>query len=277
MNSTLNNPAIFTRMLSGIGQVWRHYRFLLHKLTVTSLTLPFKKSFLGAAWLFIQPVIVVLAWVLLHGAGLFDPGATGVPYPAYVLLSTSIWSLFTGLYQHTSQMLVGNAQVIMQHQFPREVFILEKMAVALFQFLIPFALSVLVLLLYGVGFTWHVILFPLAIIPLVLFGSALGILFAMIKAVTSDLTNFFDKAINLVMYITPVVYAADMGSPLLASIIRWNPLTYLLAFPRDLLVGAGWFAPVTFLWVSVASALFFLGTLWYFRKVQPLIMERMIA
>lgn len=264
-------------MKGGMLYAWREYRFLLYKLTVTSLTIQFKKSFLGATWLFIQPIITVFAWVLLHSAGLFNPGTTGVPYPAYVLLSTTIWSLFVGLYQHTSHILVGNAQVLLQHQFPREVYILEKMAVAFFNFAIPFMFSLIVLLLYGISFSWTAILFPLALIPLVLFGTAIGILFALLKAVTSDLNNFFDKAIVLVMYITPVVYANDPGSTLLQTIIRWNPLTYLLSFPRDLLTLGTFTAPVEFLGVSIGSALLFLLALRYFGVAHPKVMERLMA
>ncbi len=264
-------------MLQGVLQVWRDHRYLLYKLTYTSLTIQFKKSFLGATWLFVQPIITVFAWVLLHGAGLFDPGTTGVPYPAYVLISTTIWSLFVSLYQLTSHMLVGNAQVLLQHQFPREVYILEKMAVAIFNFLIPLVLSLIVLLAYGVSFSWTIILFPIALLPLILFGSAVGIIFALLKAITSDLNNFFDKAIVLVMYITPVVYANDPGSELLQSIIRWNPITYLLSFPRDLLTQGSFFQPVTFAWVSGATVLFFVLTLRYFRYAQPKVMERMVA
>lgn len=264
-------------MKGGLLHAWQEYRYLLFKLTYTSLTIQFKKSFLGATWLFIQPIITVLAWVLLHGTGLFDPGATGVPYPAYVLLSTTIWSLFVSLYQLTSHMLVGNAQVLLQHQFPREVYILEKMAVALFNFLVPLVVSVIVLLAYGVSFSWTLILFPIALLPLILFGSAIGILFALLKAITSDLNNFFDKAIVLVMYITPVVYANDPGSDLLRSIIRWNPLTYLLSFPRDLLTQGSFTEYQTYLWVSGGCVLLFAAVLRYFRYAQPKVMERMVA
>lgn len=263
--------------LTGIGEVWSGYRFLLQRLVVTSLTVQFRKTFLGATWLFLNPLITVFAWVLLHGTGLFDPGATGVPYPAYVLLSTSIWSLFLGLYQLTSNMLVQNAQVLLQHHFPREVYILEKMAVAVFNFLVPFALSVIVLLAYGVGFSWHVVLFPVALIPLILFGSAIGILFALLKAVFNDLNNLFDKLILLVMYITPVVYTSQPASPLLQEILRWNPLTYLLGFPRDLLTLGHFTSPVSFLAVSGATLLLFLLSLRYFRYAQPKVMERLIA
>lgn len=263
--------------MQGLLNVWQHYRYLLYKLIYTSLTIQFKKSFLGTTWLFVQPVITVVAWVLLQGAGLFDPGTTGVPYPAYVLLSTTIWSLFVSLYQLASHMLVGNAQVLLQHQFPREVYILEKMAVAIVNFMIPLLLSLLVLVIYGVSFSWHLLLFPLALLPLVLFGTAIGIVFALLKAITSDLHNFFDKAIVLIMYITPVVYANDPGSELLSSIIRWNPLTYLISFPRDLLIYGTFFQPVIFGGVALGSLLLFLLVLRYFRYAQPKVMERMMA
>ncbi len=253
------------------------YRYLLRKLTLTSLTIQFKKSFLGISWLVIQPLITIVAWVLLHGAGLFDPGDTGIPYPAYVLLSTSIWALFANLYALVSNALVMNSQLLMQHNFPREILLLERGAVAVFNAFIPILLSLGVLLIYGVSIRWTIVFFPLALLPLILFAFSIAVLFALVKAVANDLNNFFDKAIVLLMYVTPVVYASDPGSPLLRSIIRWNPLTYLLGFPRSLLLDSGPYAPLEFFWVS-AGVLFFTVIVWrYFHHVQARIIERLIA
>ena len=102
-------------------------------------------------------------------------------------------------------------------------------------------------------------------------------LFALVKAVANDLNNFFDKAIVLLMYVTPVVYASDPGSPLLRSIIRWNPLSYLLGFPRSLLLDSSPYAPLEFFQVS-AGVLLFTVIVWrYFHHVQARIIERLIA
>jgi len=141
------------------------YRYLLRKLTLTALTIQFKKSFLGISWLVIQPLITIVAWVLLHGAGVFNPGNTGIPYPAYVLLSTSLWALFANLYSLVSNALVMNSQLLMQHNFPREILLLERGAVAIFNAFIPILLSLGVLLLYGVSIRWTIVFFPLAILP----------------------------------------------------------------------------------------------------------------
>ena len=262
--------------MNSIKSIWE-YRFLLKKLTITSLTIQFKKSFLGISWLIIQPLITIVAWVLLHGAGLFNPGQTGVPYPAFVLLSTSMWALFANQYTLVSNGLVMNSQLLMQHNFPRGILLLERSAVALFNALIPLLLSLLVLVFYGVSFTWHILLFPFALLPLLLFGFSLAVLFAVVKAVANDLNNFFDKAIVLLMYVTPVVYASDPGSSLLRSIIRWNPLSYLLGFPRSLLLDSSPYAPLEFFQVS-AGVLLFTVIVWrYFHHVQARIIERLIA
>src|SRR4030042_1253111 len=65
----------------------------------------YKKSFLGSAWIFITPVLGIVSWVIMNSAGVLKPGDVGIPYPAYVLISTSIWGLFMGFYDSSTETL----------------------------------------------------------------------------------------------------------------------------------------------------------------------------
>ena len=58
----------------------------------------YKKSFLGITWLFIAPIMGIVSWVYLNMTGMLHPGDVGIPYPAYVLVGTSMWGLFMGFF-----------------------------------------------------------------------------------------------------------------------------------------------------------------------------------
>jgi lipopolysaccharide transport system permease protein len=54
----------------------------------------YKQSFLGMGWLLLGPMLGFIQWVFMNNAGVLKPGEFDFPYPAYVLISTTIWGAF---------------------------------------------------------------------------------------------------------------------------------------------------------------------------------------
>jgi lipopolysaccharide transport system permease protein len=149
-------------------QVFRNvhqYRFFLWQLIRINLLVGFKKSFVGILWLFILPVIAVFVWILLNGAGIIEPGETPIPYPAYVLLSTSIWGFFYEVYGTISKVISNNGKIMIMTKFPHEVLVMERIVVHVIRFVIPLIVNIVAILLFGVKLSWWSLLFPLSLIP----------------------------------------------------------------------------------------------------------------
>ncbi|PHI20314.1 hypothetical protein CEQ90_09005 [Lewinellaceae bacterium SD302] len=259
---------------------WRRlgeYRFLIRQLVRINFNTEFKRSFIGLSWLLILPLLSVAIWILLNGAGIVDPGATAVPYPAYVLLSTSIWGFFADIYKNSSNLVTNYGRMLIMTPFPYGVLLAEQVVVHLIRFSIPFGLNLIVLLFFGVEFTWWALLFPLSLIPLLLLGLAIGLIVALLRIVAVDLSKLADEGIRLLMFLTPIVYTPKIELGWLSELVKINPLTYLVSFSRDLLTEGTFYAPVTYLAVSGFSLVFFALAVRIYAKSQPRILERLIA
>jgi lipopolysaccharide transport system permease protein len=252
------------------------FLFLVRQLVKIDITSAYRRSFIGLTWMVITPILSVVAWVLLRGAGILNPGDTGIPYPAYVLLSTSIWSFFLGAYQSTSQVLIAGSRLMVTVQFPHEVLVAKRIMVHLINFVIPFAVNLVVLMIYGVSFSWHLLIFPLSLLPLLLLGVSLGLIVALLRVVAFDFANLFDKAIQFLMFVTPIIYAPKVEIAGLATIIQYNPLTYLIGFSRDLLTKGTFYEPQTYALVSLGVLVLFLISYGFFVKFERDLVERMI-
>ncbi|MGH1434239.1 MAG: ABC transporter permease [Lewinella sp.] len=266
---------ILKQMYHNVSQLKKN-AFLIWQLVKVNVTSTYKRSFIGLSWMVITPLLAVVAWVLLQGAGIMDPGDTAIPYPAYVLLSTSIWSFFLGAYQASSKVLVEGGRLMITIRFPHVVLIAEKVLVHMISFVIPFAINLIVLLLYGIPFTAWSVLFPLTLIPLLFVGVGLGLLVSLMRVVAVDLAMLVDKMVGFLMFLTPVIYAPKVSLPILATVVSYNPLTYLIGFSRDLLTAGTFFSPMTYLWVSLGSVLFLGFGFWAFTKFERKLVERMI-
>jgi lipopolysaccharide transport system permease protein len=264
------------RTLHDISVGLASYRFLIRQLVSTSIRGSYKKSFIGMAWMFILPILAVLVWIVLQGAGIVNPGDTGeVPYPVYVLLSTSIWGFFLEAYRGLSQVMVQGGRLLVMKDFPSEVLVVARLAEHLIHFSIPLFINIVVLLAFGIRFEWTALLFLPSLIPLLMLGVAIGMVIAVFRVVAVDFATMVDEAMKLVMFLTPVVYTARLDGGWLARVVEWNPLTYLIGFSRDLLTRGTFFETERYLWCSLFSLLLFLGALGFFRLTSKRVLERL--
>lgn len=250
------------------------YRTLIKWLTRVGLTQQYKRSFLGVAWLVIAPAFSVLLWVLLKASGMLNPGETGIPYVAYVFLSNAIWTLFMSFYKNISETYTGRGGELLHNNFPHVIIVFEKLILTLINFIIPFILSIVILLAFKVSLSWSALLFPFALLPLIFLGTGLGLIFSVLKIVALDLTTLFDNGLEFLKYVTPVVYATTVDSTVLQSIMKYNPLTYLINFPRSVLLNQGFPDLNLFLICSLFSFLFLLFAYRFFTISSPIVFEK---
>ncbi len=235
----------------------------------------YKKSFLGLGWVIVSPVIGILSWLVLNASGILNPGEVQTQYPVYVLVGSSIWGLFLGFYTSTSQTLKAGEGFITQVNYPHEALLVKQIAQHLANFSITFIINILVIILFGVAPSWlGVLLFPLAMLPLLFLGSAIGLVISVVSTVASDVSNFVTIFLGLVFYVTPVVYSSEVKHELLRQVTELNPLTYLVGGVRDLIIFGTFEHIDRFLISGVISFLLFLLALRLFYVSEQRVIER---
>lgn len=251
-------------------------RELIFQLFRRDFLMTYKKSYLGIAWIIITPLVGIANWAFLNYTGVLNPGETSIPYPAYVLISTSLWGLFIGFYVASSNTLNAGAGFIMQVKFPHEALLFKENFQHLANFSISFSIIIITLLVFGVKFSYTFVFFPLAILPLFFLGSSIGLLSAVINVVAIDIGKVINKLMELLLYVTPVLFASNTENENLSLILKYNPLTYLLGFARDLLIEGSAKNLDIYLLVSCATFILFLISLRLFYVSEHRIIEKMI-
>jgi lipopolysaccharide transport system permease protein len=211
-------------------------RELIFQLFKRDFVAIYKKSFLGVAWVFISPLIGILSWVLLNATGILNPGDVDIPYPAYVLISTTIFGLFLGFFTSATETLDAGAGFIMQVKFPHEALLIKQTAQYLSNFTLGFAFTIIILVIFKVYLSWWTFLLPILIIPIFFIGAGLGLIVSVFTAIANQTKKVTNLLMGLVIYITPIIYSSDVSDPRLRKVITWNPLTYLVGDVRDLIL-----------------------------------------
>jgi lipopolysaccharide transport system permease protein len=246
------------------------------RLTIRDIKALYRQSFLGIIWAFIIPIANTVTWIMLNATGIVEMGDTGIPYPVYVFTGTMIWAMFLESMQAPIVKVSANKSMITKVNFPREALVLSAIYQSLFNAAIKAIILIVALGALGYLSGMHVLLFPFALISLVIAGTAIGLLLTPIGTLYTDISKGLPLIMQFLMYTTPVIYAIPKEG-WSAELIRNNPLTPLIMTARDWLTGQSSEFLIPFLWVTGASILLLLIVMIIFRVAIPILVERMNA
>lgn len=237
----------------------------------------YKKSFLGLTWLAITPILGVLSWVFLSFTNVLNPGEMSIPYPAFVLISTSFWTLFIGFYNAAADTLASGSGFILQVKYPHEVLLVKQVAQHLAASLINFSVMFVVLSMFGIWPSLEaVVAIPFLLLPALLLGTGIGLVISVFSVVLQEAKRFMDIFMNLLIWITPIVYTSNFDNPTLQSVVKWNPLTYLVAGVRDFFISGTMLHWDRFLISAAVSLLVFMFSWRVFYLSEDRVIEKMV-
>jgi len=196
----------------------------------------FRQKILGYLWALLGPLLGIVSFLFLFFVGVLKPGEGEIPYAVYVLMGSTIWGCLPGAMGAVSSGLQTQADLILRTRIPKLALAISSLAGVSYSILISMVTMAIVLMAVGIKPTWWFLAYPLLALPMILLGAAMGLVLSVLGTIARDLTPLVTQALSLVMYITPVIYLhSTIQSPVVRSIIEWNPITYLVDVPRSLI------------------------------------------
>jgi len=255
------------------SDMWR-CRELTWILFTRDLKAQYRQSYFGYLWLFMPVITTTVIWMFLDSTKAIQVAATPIPYPAYVMLGTMIWGVFTSALNQPLGSFQSGSGIFMKLKVPPEAFILAGMSKILFETLIRMLVLIpvfIVLKMVPASTCW---LFPIGLMGAGLIGAAIGFLMIPLGSLYSDVGRIVGMAVGFGMYITPVVYPPP-ETGWAALIIQWNPITAVVMASRDwLTLGPSPYAIPFAVTTLLSLGLLFMGIV-IFRVVLPHLIERM--
>jgi len=246
-------------------EIWSH-RELLAFLVWRDISVRYKQTVLGVAWAVVQPVMMMTIFSLIFGKfARFD--SDGFPYPVFVFAGLIPWTLFSQGMSQSALSLVNQQHLLTKVYFPRLFVPVAAAMVFLVDLLISLGLYAVVLLYYGVRPSWGVVwLPPLTVLTLVA-TLGLGLMLASLTVFYRDFKHLVPFLVQILMYLTPVIYPLKYVGPRWQLILSLNPMFGIVVAYRSAILGSAWNVPC--LAISTASAVgLFTLSLFYFRKTE---------
>lgn len=271
--SMLRHPL---KLLGAMGKDLLAARELAWRLMVRDINTRYRQSLLGIFWAFVPPIATAAGLTLANNAQVLNVGATELPYPAYVMLSMTLWQTFAEALTGQVQAIVGAKYLLSRINFPHEALILSQMGQLGFNFLIKLVLIVGLFLWFKMPVTLTAIVAPVALLHLVGFGTGIGLLLAPFSGLYEDISKGLPLLLTAGLFFTPVLYPLPQ-SGLFAALVKLNPVTPLLMTTRELATIGTVSEPGSF-WIASLIALLTLLLGWLvYRVAMPFMIERISA
>lgn len=201
----------------------------------------YKQSILGYFWVILNPLAQMLVMSFAFSLILRIPtNASGhIPYSIFLFVALLPWNLFANSLSSASGSLVGSASLITKVYFPRTILVLATIIAKIIDFL--FALSVLVIymIIYQIPITLNILwVIPIFLIQQ-LFTLGLSLFFAAANLLYRDIQYLLSLILTLWMYLTPVIYPADMVPDRFKIFFQINPMSVIVNAYRQTILGGG--------------------------------------
>jgi lipopolysaccharide transport system permease protein len=187
----------------------------------------YRQSLIGVLWAVLQPVSMMLLFVLIFGV-ILNTMHKNYPYALFFYSGILPWTFFAGSTNFAVTSLSGNFNLITKIYFPREILPLSGIAINFADFLIAFVVYLGMMIYYGVAFTLNFLWIIPLLIMLILFTSAFGLLLAALNVYYRDVKLVSTFIIQFLFFATPVIYSIDNVENKWKLLLFLNPLTFII-------------------------------------------------
>jgi len=244
------------------------YRKLVWVMMWREVLIRYKQTYLGAAWVLIQPMITAVVFVIIFNR-MMDVQVTEVPYVAFALCGIICWVYFTHAVTKSSICLVTNRILLRKIYFSKLVLPVATILGGLLDFFIAFIVMIAVLISYQIPIGLSFLAFPLFLLLIVLNALALGLLLSSINVKYRDVSNMLPFIMQIGLFLTPIGYPLALAPGKWQLLFTLNPLSGAIEGFRWAILGTA-FPSWTALGNSIVITLLFLLTgLLLFKKREP--------
>ena len=209
-----------------------NYRELLKTNIKKEIRGKYKGSWLGVLWTFLNPLLMLAVYAFVFP---YILRVNVDNYTIFMIVALIPWNFFTTAIQSGTGSVVANGNILKKVYFPREIIPISITTSQLVNFLITCIIMAVFIIFSGVGFSVHVLLFPLLVLIQYILILGLTFILSALTVFVRDIDHFVSVILMLGFYATPIVYQGEMLPKKFQIFLKLNPMAQLVEAYRSIL------------------------------------------
>jgi lipopolysaccharide transport system permease protein len=256
---------------NGIADLFK-YTFLLKELTKKNIRSAYTKTLLGPLWIILQPVMTTIVFIIVFQKVILIPvqgSSSFVFYSSGIVL----WQYFSKSVNSLSNTFISNNGLFSRISFPRIVAPIADISANLFKFTLQYiTLVIIYITIFHHSFT---IISPMVLVCLIvalfqvsMLAMGLGLITASFRMVFRDMGIMVSYGVNLLFYITPIVFPIHRIPGNIKRLFLLNPMASAVDLFRIPVAGVLSVSSMVIIYGIIVSLVVFLIGLLLFANAQ---------
>jgi len=128
----------------------------------------------------------------------------------------------------SSNSLISNSKLISKVYFPRAIIPAASALSGAVDFFIAATILIFIMLFYHVPVQASLLLWPLFLVPLIVFTTALGMFFSSLNVKYRDIKYTIPFLVQIMLFLSPVIYGTSRLPEKYQAILKLNPMVGIL-------------------------------------------------
>lgn len=201
------NPA--TGWIGGIGVLLGHVAThwqMISEFIARDIRLKYRGTAFGYVWSLLEPLLLSLVYVVLFTLVAHKPDKT---YPLQVVTGVISWGFFANAAGKAQTSLTGNATLIQQIYFPREIFGIAGVGSQLVMTALSLLVAVPFMIYLQISPTWRLIYVPAGLLLITALALGVGLGTACLNVLNRDVEHFWRFVTRAGMYLSPIMWSVE--------------------------------------------------------------------
>ncbi len=247
---------------------FRSYKYLLLQLTQREIKARYKQSYVGYAWVLLNPLAQLLVYSFVFSM-VFRFPTNNVPYIIFLYAALLPWTLFQSSIMSGTQSLVENASLLKKVNFPREVIPYASVLSKIVDFGFSALLFLILSLILQVKLSPTIIFFIPIFFAQLLLTTGIALMLSAFNLFYRDIQYLANLLMMVWMYMTPIVYPLSLVPSKYVWLYKLNPMVGIIEGYRSSIFGYP-FEISIIIWSVVISIIVFLVGYVLFKKIEKM-------
>lgn len=216
-------------------EIWQ-FRDLFYFLSWRDIKVKYKQTMVGVLWAIFRPFFSMVVFSVFFGRLAHLP-SEGLPYPIFVYSGLIFWALFSTSLADISDSFVGNERIITRVYFPRIILPVSSVFTNLVDFGLASVIFAGLMVYYKfIPSIWTIFWLPVLIFLTVFATLGIGLLLGSLNVKYRDVRFVLPFFMQLLIFITPVIYPVSIVSAKWRWILGLNPMSGVIDTARAVML-----------------------------------------
>lgn len=243
----------------------KSYKYLLSQLTQREIKARYKQSFIGYAWVVLNPLAQLLVYSFVFSVVFHFP-AHNIPYIIFLYAALLPWTLFQSSITAATQSLIDNASLLKKVNFPREVIPYASVLSKIVDFAFSSLIFLILCLLMHVPLSPTIVLFIPLFLSQLLLTTGIALILSTFNLFYRDIQYLSNLLLMLWMYLTPIVYPLSLVPAQYVWIYKLNPMVGIIEGYRSAIFGYPFETTIIVWSAGISLSIFLVGFMLFKRS-----------